>query len=285
MRYGLTLPNGGEGCDPRSLAALAALAEDAGWDGVFLEDYITWQGHDDVPTYDPWLALAAIAVSTHHVTIGMSVTPLPRRRPWKVAREAVTLDHLSGGRFILGVGLGDTGDPGFARAGEPTDIATRARMLDEGLDIITGLWGGEPFSYAGTYYHVDALTFLPRPIQQPRIPIWIGGNWPHPGVMRRSARWDGFIGGKDHAPDEDWHLTPNEARRLKADIQRHRTRAEPFDIALGGGEREDDLDREREIRRSLAEAGATWWKEYVHPGIGGPEAMRQRIKSGPVRAD
>jgi alkanesulfonate monooxygenase SsuD/methylene tetrahydromethanopterin reductase-like flavin-dependent oxidoreductase (luciferase family) len=164
MRYGLALPNGGVGGDPRTLAELAELAEAAGWDGIFLEDYIVWQGHQDVPTYDPWVALAAVALRTRRVRLGTSVTPLPRRRPWKLARETVTLDHLSEGRLILGIGLGDLHDPGFGAMGEAQDTHQRAQMLDEALDVLVGLWSGHPFSFQGQFYHVHEVTFLPTPV-------------------------------------------------------------------------------------------------------------------------
>jgi alkanesulfonate monooxygenase SsuD/methylene tetrahydromethanopterin reductase-like flavin-dependent oxidoreductase (luciferase family) len=285
MHYGLTLPNGGESADPRELAKLARLAEDAGWDAVFLEDYIVWQGHQEVPTFDPWVALAAMAVTTDRIRLGTAVTPLPRRRPWKLARETVTLDHLSNGRLILGVGLGDLGDAGFAAVGEPTATSRRAAMLDEALDVLVGLWSGEPFSYSGAFYQVRDLTLLPRPVQRPRIPIWVGGNWPHEGVMRRAARWDGFVGGKQHAPEEDWHLTPDEVRRLVAAIAAQRTAIDLPEIVLGGGARGEDVELERALIAGLAAAGATWWMEYVHPERGGLAAMRAHIAGGPVRIE
>jgi alkanesulfonate monooxygenase SsuD/methylene tetrahydromethanopterin reductase-like flavin-dependent oxidoreductase (luciferase family) len=282
MRYGLELENTH---DPRTLAELAARAEAAGWDGVFLEDYIVHHSAHDAPTHDPWVGLAAMALSTRRVRLGTMVTPLPRRRPWKLARETVSLDHLSGGRLTLGVGLGDAADISFSQFGEPADLQQRAAMTDEALDVLTGLWSGEPFSYDGRYYRVSDVTLLPRPVQAPRIPIWVGGSWPRRGPMRRAARWDGFVGGKVHADDEAWYLTAAEVRRLKADLESLRTRAEPFDIALGGAERGPDLEQDRAMIRSVAEAGATWWMEYVHPGIGGLDAMRARIEGGPVRAE
>src|SRR5262252_9411338 len=157
MRYALNLPIGGPSAHPRRLAEFAALAEDSGWDAVFVEDYIVYQNRQDVPTYDPWVALAAMALATSRVRLGTMVTPLARRRPWKLAREAVTLDHLSGGRVILGVGLGDTTDTTFAGFGEETDLATRAAMTDEALEVLAGLWTGEPFSYEGRHYCVDEV--------------------------------------------------------------------------------------------------------------------------------
>ncbi|WIG61653.1 MAG: luciferase [Ktedonobacterales bacterium] len=281
MRYGLTLPNAGSNGDAHTLAELATLAEDAGWDGVFLEDYIVHHSAPDAPTYDPWLALAAIACNTTRIRIGTSVTPLTRRRPWKLARETVTLDHLSNGRVILGVGLGDLGDAGFAQVGEPTDNRQRARILDEALTVLTGLWSGEPFAFSGEHFQVDHVTLLPRPVQQPRIPIWVGGNWPHKGVMRRAARWDGFAGGKEHAPEEDWHLTAAEIREVKTCIASQRTTPAPFDIVLGGAERSPDWEHDRALIRSAAESGATWWMEYVP--VGELVYIRDCIARGPLR--
>ncbi len=282
MKFGLTLPNAGVGGDARTLAEFARVAEAAGWDGVFLEDYITHHSGKKALTYDPWVALAAMAMSTERVLLGTTVTPLPRRRPWKLAREAATLDHLSNGRFILGVGLGDTNDVGFAEVGEETDNRKRAQMVDEALDILAGLWSGEPFSYSGEYYHISEVTFLPTPVQRPRIPIWVGGNWPLMGPIRRAARWDGFCGGKVN-DGKNWLFTPDELREVKAFFEAQRATDAPFDIAIGGAERGPDAEQERATIKALAEAGATWWMEYVTPTLGDAEAMRKHIESGPLR--
>lgn len=283
MQYGLNFPNGGKHHDPRSLAEFARLAEESGWDGVFLEDYIVWQGHQDVPTYDPWVTLAAIAMNTKRIRIGTMVTALTRRRPWKLARETVSLDHLSNGRLILGIGLGDTAwdkvtFPGF---GEVTDVKTRAKMLDEALEVLVGLWSGQPFSFDGDYYHVKEVTLLPRPVQTPRIPIWIGGEYPNQGPMRRAASYDGTCLYKTDNAD----MTPEDVRTIKAFIEKHRTASGPFDYGLGGRARGDDWDKERALMRSLAEAGTTWWVEYLAPEVGGPEEMRAYIQRGPLRID
>jgi alkanesulfonate monooxygenase SsuD/methylene tetrahydromethanopterin reductase-like flavin-dependent oxidoreductase (luciferase family) len=290
MQYGLNLPNGGAWGDARTLADLAHLAEEVGWDGVFLEDYIVWQSHQDVPTYDPWIALAAIALRTEHIRFGTAITPLTRRRPWKVARETVTLDHLSKGRLILGVGLGDVGDNvstdvSFTHFGEVINARQRAQRLDEALDVLVGLWSGQPFSYQGEHYRVNEVTLLPRPVQTPRIPIWIGGGWPLKGPARRAARWDGSCMYK-HAyggPWEDW--TPDDVRALKAFVDSRRGASTPFDIALGGRDRDADWDKERALIGSLAEAGATWWIEYIPPDVGGLGEARERIERGPLRID
>ncbi len=287
MRYGLGLPNGGAWGDARTLAELARLAEESGWDGVFLEDYIVWQGHQDVPTFDPWITLAAMALQTTRIRLGTSITPLTRRRPWKVARETVTLDHLSNGRLILGVGLGDLEHDAasFASFGEVTDAKQRGRMLDEALDVLVGLWSGEPFSYAGEYYRVSEVTLLPRPVQTPRIPIWIGGGFPLKGPTQRALRWDGSCMYKQPQGTawEDW--TPDDVRALKALAVQARGAAAPFDIALGGRQRGDDWEKERTLIRSLAEAGATWWGDYIEQDRCDLDAARAYIARGPLRID
>jgi alkanesulfonate monooxygenase SsuD/methylene tetrahydromethanopterin reductase-like flavin-dependent oxidoreductase (luciferase family) len=260
------------------MAELAAEAECVGWDGFFLEDYIVYQGQQGTPTYDPWVTMAAMAVSTSTVRIGTSVTPLPRRRPWKLASEAVTLDHLSGGRLILGVGAGDVNDPGFGATGEPLDPPTRAQLLDEGLEIVTRLWEGEPVTFHGRYYHVDDLRLSPRPMQQPRIPVWAGGDWLIKGVQKRAVRWDGCCLYKG-SPDQEWQdLTPADVHDIRAAAGRP-----DFDIGLGGRERADDWDRDREHIRSIAAAGATWWTEWVKPGD--RRHTIEAVRRGPLRID
>src|SRR5438874_11793270 len=170
VRYMVNIGAAGPGRDPRTMAELAALAEASGWDGISLEDYLVYQGRLGTPTYDPWVALAAMALSTTRIRLGTLVTPLSRRRPWKLASEAVTLDWLSRGRRILGVGAGDGHDPSFRAAGEPTEPRVLAERLDEGLEILAGLWSGEPVSFQGKHYHVSGLRLSPTPVQQPRIP-------------------------------------------------------------------------------------------------------------------
>jgi alkanesulfonate monooxygenase SsuD/methylene tetrahydromethanopterin reductase-like flavin-dependent oxidoreductase (luciferase family) len=277
MRYALSLPAAGV-CDARTLGELAALAEASGWDGVMLEDYLVYQGHQELGTYDPWIALAAMALATDRVKLGLEVVALTRRRPWKVAREAVTVDHLSNGRLILGVGIGDVSGPDFAAFGEETDARRRAAMLDEALAVLAGLWSGEPFSFRGEHYGVDGVTFLPQPVQQPRIPIWVGGEYPLAGPTERALRWDGSCLYKQRAGP--W--TPDDVRALLARRERERPGA-PFDVALGGNERGQDWGAERRRIRALAEAGATWWVEWVPPAD--LATMRAAVARGPLRVD
>ncbi len=170
MQYGFIIPNG----DTQSFPELAAEAEAAGWDGIFIPDCISIETEQfpASPWYDPWILLAVMAMRTRHIRIGTMLSAPSRRRPWKLARETVTLDHLSNGRLILAVGLGAAGDDaGFYKVGEAMDIKIRAQLLDESLEILTGLWSGQPFSYDGEHYHVQTMTLLPPPVQSPRIPI------------------------------------------------------------------------------------------------------------------
>ena len=285
LRYGLSLPNGGECGDPRFLVELAQRAEGAGWEGLFLEDYVSYQGDPAEPTCDVWPALAAIAMVTERMRLGTSVTPLPRRRPWNVAREAAAVDQLSGGRFVLGVGIGDVDDHVVADAslthfGETGDRRTRAEMLDEALTIIDGLWTGEPFSFTGKHYRVGEVTFLPRPIQRPRIPIWVGGGYPLPGPTRRAVRWDGSFLYRSLLAEDG---STSEGVMSADDVRDLRKRAgnRPFDIAVGGHPRPDDMDAERAHIKAVAEAGATWWVEWVPPDD--RDTMRAAVDRGPLR--
>jgi alkanesulfonate monooxygenase SsuD/methylene tetrahydromethanopterin reductase-like flavin-dependent oxidoreductase (luciferase family) len=285
LRYGLSLPNGAECGDPRFVLELAERGEDAGWEGLFLEDYVSYQGDPHAPTCDVWTTLGAIAVRTQRLVLGTSVTPLPRLRPWKVAREAAAIDQLSDGRFVLGVGIGDAGDHVVADAslthfGEVVDRRIRAEMLDEGLTIVDGLWRGEPFHFAGKHYQIDEVTFLPRPVQQPRIPIWVGGGYPLPGPTRRALRWDGSFLYKldvmDGGQTKEGVMSPNDVRRL-----RMMAGDRSFEIAVGGAPRGEDVDAEKAHILAIREAGATWWIEWIPPGD--RDKMRRSIDRGPLR--
>lgn len=286
MLYAANYPSYGPCADPAVLTDVAELAEKAGWDAILLEDYIVHTMADgNLPVYDPWVSLAAMALRTTRLRLGTLVTALPRRRPWKLAREVLTLDHLSGGRAILGVGLGDAKlDWSFSKFGETTNLRTRAEMADEALEIIVGLWSAKAFSFGGKHYHVDELTFLPPPVQKPRVPIWVGGTWPRRGkrAFKRAFAFDGFAGFRG-IPGNDDHarLDVQDVSEIRSTASRERP-GTPFDIIVGGWPRGADLQHEREVRRDCERAGATWWQEWV---IGGPDQVREIIRSGPVRAD
>lgn len=283
MRFGVSLPNVGDCGSPQTLVELGQEAEAAGWDGVFVWDciHIEIAERDQLPVADPWIALAAIASATSRVRIGPFVTPLARRRPWKVARETVTLDHLSQGRLILPIGYGATDDGAFCKVGEETDARVRAARVEEGLEILTGLWSGEPFSYHGVHYQVEEMTFLPRPVQSSRIPIWLDAVWPRMRSIRRAARYDGIIAGRK---DEDGGpITPEDIRAMRTWLEKHRRDMGPIDIVHEGGTPGDDPASAISAVQPWADAGVSWWIESVwsHFYTGTLETMRERIRQGP----
>lgn len=279
MHYGVIITTG----DPQAVADLAAKAERAGWDGVFYFDAIAIGAME---LYDPWVVLAAVAQRTERVRIGAILTPPSRRRPWKLAREAMTLDRLSGGRLVLPVGLGTLDDAAFGNVGEPTDARTRAELLDESLDILEGLWSGQPFAHHGQHYRFEEMTFLPTPVQQPRIPIWVAGAWPRQRSMRRAIRWDGILPQAQDPAGRPIKLTPNHVRAIADYVARERPAVErerPFDIVAEGTSPADDLDAAAAVVEPWAEAGATWWMEADWQGAT-VESVRRRVLAGPPRA-
>jgi alkanesulfonate monooxygenase SsuD/methylene tetrahydromethanopterin reductase-like flavin-dependent oxidoreductase (luciferase family) len=259
MRHAVYAPPFGTFGDVALLVELARAAEDAGWDGFFLWDHIHYER--DVPFVDAWIALTAMAAATERLRIGPLITPLPRRRPWKVAREAVTLDHLSHGRLVLGVGLGIDFWHEFDGFAEPaTDDRIRADLLDDGIELITRLWSGERVSYAGARLHVDGMRFLPVPIQQPRIPIWSAVLWPpRANPIRRAARCDGVV------PFNPEGMMPAQVVELRARIDAERGDSAPYDICLHGPP---------ERGAEFAEAGVTWFMRSFYPEQPLAEARR-----------
>ena len=266
MKFGFIVTVG----DPRTVADLAAVAEERGWDGVF-----TWDGValGETDTYDPWVVMTAMAMRTERIRIGAMLTPPSRRRPWKLARETMTLDRLSGGRLVLPVGLGALDDAAFGNVGEPTSARVRAELLDESLEILEGLWSGRPYAHEGRHYRFGPMTFRPTPIQQPRIPIWVVGSWPHDRSMQRTLRYDGII-----AQTTD----VGTIRDIAAYVDHQRPadlRARPFEIVVGD-QTPADPDAAGEVVRPFADAGATWWLEadWQRPTV---ESQRTRLEAGP----
>lgn len=246
MRFGLSFPNFGSYAEPSVLVDLARRAEVAGWDGFFVWDHIVIS--DGMPVVDPWVVLGAIAQATSHIHLGPMVVALPRHRPWVVGRQAVSLDRLLDGRLILGVGLGYPPDEEFGTFHDPVDAAVRAEMLDEGLEIVRGVWSGQPFAHEGRHYTVERITFAPAPIQQP-IPIWVAGMLPNRRPLRRAARYDGvFPIRADAAP-----VTVDDVTETVAYVDTYRSGDGPYDFVVGGARR--SLDE----YQALEEAGVTWY--------------------------
>src|SRR5215469_6640792 len=255
MRYGVYVPNFGPYGDARALAELAHEAEETGWDGFFLWDQVSKSTL--TPTIDAmvdtWVALTAIALSTHTMRLGTLVTPLPRRRPWMVARETVSLDHLSGGRLVFGVGAGG-GAYDFEALGEVSDAKTLAALLDEGLEVLTGLWSGEQYSHDGFAYHIKEAQFLPRPLQSPRIPIWVANIWPSKAPLRRAARWDGIVPIGRDLPLAAM-LTPEEMQEIVHSVTSQPEFAPPFEVVHSGITEGTDAALDREIVAAYEQVG------------------------------
>jgi|SRR5829696_1313248 len=280
MRFGVFLPNFGPFGDPDRLVNLALAAERSGWEGFFIWDHIQLDGSAG-PIVDPWVALTAVAAATSTLRIGTMITPLARRRPWKVARETVTLDRFSDGRFTLGVGLGYPPEEEFATFGEEVDDRIRAAKLDEGLDILDGLWGGGEFAYDGEHYKLAGARFQPRSLQQPRIPVWCGGWWPNRRPFLRAARWDGV------APELIGGATPMPAQvaEIAAFIDDSRGGTEGFDIAINGYSDEDGEAGGASIDEYRS-AGATWWLERIDTErLFNFDQAQKRVHAGPPGGD
>lgn len=279
MKFGISLANHGDYGDIHRIIELAILAEEAGWDGFFLWDHIA---RGDGPQIDSWIAMSAIASQTNRMRLGLLITPLSRRRPWKVAREIVTLDHLSNGRMVLGVGLGDFQEMEFANFGEIADRRQRGEMLDEGLEIINGLQSGEVFRYSGKHYHIGRTFFAPKPVQQPRVPVWVAGKWPNKKPFQRAACWDGVVP-IHRSRDFRLPLPLDEVREIMQFIQQYRKADNPFDFCLSAVLPAKNPNEDKAIVTPYAEIGVTWWIEYIYSGTGSVHRNTERIRSGPPR--
>jgi len=271
MKYGFVMPAG----DARVASELAAMAEQSGWDGFFV-----WE---PVWGIDAWVCLTAAAMTTQRIRLGTMLTPLSRMRPWRVAGQAVTLDHLSGGRVTLAVGLGAT-DTGWAQFGEVTAVRERAERLDESLAIIDGLWRGQPFSFAGNHFQVTPCDFEPPPppVQQPRIPIWVVGLLSSTRSMKRAMSWDGLLPSVRNAEGGFRRLSPDDLVPLQPAFQER----PGLDVVVEGTTSAQDAAAAHAAVVPWQEAGATWWIEanWMAPrDRSGHPLIRERILAGPPR--
>jgi alkanesulfonate monooxygenase SsuD/methylene tetrahydromethanopterin reductase-like flavin-dependent oxidoreductase (luciferase family) len=266
MRSGLWFPLFDELAEPAAIARLAVEAEEAGWHGVFVWDHLRWR-EPIREVADPWITLTAIATATEKVKLGLMVTPLARRRPAKVAKETATLDRLSQGRLVLGVGLGgDRFAREFSKTGEQLDDRLRGEMLDEALEILTGAWSGEPVNHRGKHYLIDDVRFLPRPVQEPGIPVWVAAYAGNMKPLRRAARYDGFFPVGLENVDQFAHAVAT-VRDLRGG------KTAPYDIAV-------ELPPGTDVA-PYVEAGATWWMTGLEPGTSLDE-VRGVIREGPA---
>jgi len=256
MRFGLSVPNFAE---PDRLLDIARAAEASGWDGWFLWDHILVDREHAVPVSEPWTVLAAAAMATSRIRLGTMVTPLARRRPWVLARQVTTVDHLSKGRAVLGVGLGVPPEAEYAPFGESSDPKHHAALVDEGLLVLNALWQGEPVTHRGPAYSLDGVQFAPRPVQRPRVPIWSACSLPARAGVRRGARWDGIV--PIYATETEFRpASPDEVAASVADIANTRGTLDDFEVAVW------TVADDPQTRAAYARAGATWIIEGPAPG-------------------
>ena len=266
MRFAISVPNVGA---PAALVELAELAEASGWHGFFVWDHLHLRRDLHLDVHDPWVLLGACAARTTALHLGPVVTPIARRRPQVVAKQITTLDHMTGGKAVLGVGLGFPPDEEFGAFGEPTDPKVHAAMLDESLEVLTGLWSGEPFTHEGEHYRVEGAHFLPRPVQRPRPPVWVAALWPYKRPLQRAARWDGVVPLNPTGNP----LTPEIVRSVVDAIGSQRS-LDGFDVVATAQEGDDPA--------TYAEAGATWLIHSTWPGNDSwYDEIRTRCAAGP----
>jgi len=285
MRFAVDVPNFGDFADPRVVADLARRAEEAGWDGLFVWDHVTHRKELRRAIADPWVLLTAAALATERIRLGTMITPVARRRVSKLAREVTTLDRLTGGRMVLGVGLGAPIPDEFGSFGESIDPKDLAARLDEGLTALNLLWSGEPVTFRGEHVLVEDVVFLPTPVQRPRVPVWVGGEWPSRPPMRRAARWDGavplLLPGHGRKPLQPDAATVREIHRfLTGQRDRAGLAGEPFDLVMSGTSPAAPAAA-ADLTGPLAEAGATWWAECMWDDLERAEPMLRRVDQGP----
>lgn len=270
MRYGFTIPDMTD-ATASAIAELARDAEASGWDAIFF-----WDGDWG---YSPWVTLAAMAAQTSRVRLGAILHPLAWRQPWLFARDTATLDQLSGGRLIVSIGLGAVDEQDFARGrtrfGAPVDRKERAELIDEGLEIVNGLWSGRPVTFHGRHYHMDEFQMRLTPLQTPRIPIWTVALWGRPKSMERVLRCDGMLTDSSAAPDD--------IQAIKAFVAERRALTSPFDIVMEADTRADTPEQARAKARGWADAGVTWWVETMWTPASTVADARARIRQGPPR--
>jgi len=286
MKFGISVSNLGIYSDFDELIALAQDAEEADWDGIFPWDHILHKPRVDSRVVDPWIALAAIAANTRKILLGPMVTPIARRRPWKVARETVSLDHLSKGRLILGVGLGSVIKQDFDRFGEDSDSKVRGEKLDESLEILQGLWKGEPFGFDGMHYKVEEETvFLPKPYgDKDRIPIWVGGgkwSW-RMKPFRRAARFEGTF---PEFTDKSGEKVAKYFENVAKYIRKYRGNLENFDFVTLGKAPRSKTGTKKYFEPIVSSGKITWWVERVYSWKGDLMQIRKKIREGPPDVD
>jgi len=271
MRFAVNAPPFAE---PAALVDLGVATEQAGWDAFFLWDHMVVD-RNGVAIVDPWVVLGAVAARTDRIRLGTCVTPLARRRPGKVARETATLDRLSSGRLVLGVGLGHPAEE-YTTFGDSADLPVLAARTDESLAVLTGLWSGEPFEHDGIWFHVERVRFVPTPAQRPRPPVWIACALPSRRAIARAARWDGIVPIHVGSHGVEF-LEPADIDSIVTEVGRRRGSLDGFDVAVNPGPPPIASVAEFES------AGATWWMTSMDGFPGWLDVLRGIVDTGPPR--
>jgi alkanesulfonate monooxygenase SsuD/methylene tetrahydromethanopterin reductase-like flavin-dependent oxidoreductase (luciferase family) len=294
MKHGLFVaPTIHEYSNPGNLVELARLAEQSGWDGYFICDHLLLDPEGMLGLADPTVVLGAIAAVTESMAIGSMVTPVSRRRPWKLAKEFASLDQLSNGRLRIGVGLGGL-DQEFSNFGENPDKKVLAQRTDEGLAIIEQLHKGEAVDFDGEHYHLTGARLLPGPVQTPRIPVWVAAMLPFKAGQRRAARWDGImpqvmpmaLEESQDASGQDMRVimepSPEQIAEVIEFTSQLRQSDEPFDVVVSGITWGLDAELVGEKLQAYEKAGTTWWLEWLDCGVPNTyEQVREQIRLGP----
>ena len=284
MKQAIYVPNFGDWGNADRLIELTRIAEDAGFDGLFLWDHINITGADGLDTIDPTVALTLIASESSHLKFGPIITPLARRRPWKLARELISLDQLSGGRLVFGAGLGEPEDLEFAAFGEESSGKVRAKKLDEGLEVLDSLAKGLLTNYSGQYYHLTNVHFRPRPVQTPRFPVWIAATLPYKSGVKRSLQWDGLfpvvMPKTDPLVWANWFPSLEDFRTAVEEVENSLSEDRGFDFVASGNL--GDRSTKGHSLDDYKNAGATWWFHWVDES---PDTFRetiQKVSAGPL---
>ena len=293
MLTGIYAPIYNDYSDPARLVELAVTAEAAGFDGFFIYDHLAIEPDGALAVADATIVLGAVAQATDTLKIGPMITPLARRRPWKVAKELATLDQLSDGRVVFGVGLGEPADVEFATFNEDSSAKGRAERVDEGLDLLDKFLQGERVKHAGTNYQVNGITLLPRTTQRPRPPFWVAASLPARAGLRRAARWDGCFpikvpeviqtGTFTSTSWDQWWLSPEEHATAAGIIAEERGSLDDFALVATGSTADEDYAAASAKLAAYATAGATWWFEWIDDNANSFDRTLKHIKRGPAR--
>jgi len=268
---------------PRQMVELAVEADRAGWDGWFTWDALALEG---MPSWDPWVVLAAAAARTERVRLGALVLAPARHDPFALVRAVQSVDHLSGGRLVLPVGIGVGEDAAYgvaSRTGAPMGARERAERLDDALALLAATSDGQAVAFEGAHVRVDGLTLAPGTAQRPRVPVWVVGAWPARRSLERAARWDGWVVQRLRSEEP---VSPDELRGALAEVLALRAEAGvegPYEVVLSG-RLPDDPGAARDLLAGYAEAGATWWVDAEWSPQVAHEWHLERVRRGPPRA-